>query len=280
MIGFVTDSSSQLSPGLARAWGVAVVPITVTVDGADFLEGVDLTTAQFWDRFAGAESLPDISTSQPSPGAFAAAYQALADAGATAVVSVHVGSEVSGTVNAARLATELVDVSVVIVDSGTASFGVSACLRRAIDAVHSGADAHAAAEAARSLTPAIGTSFILQGLDFARRGGRFVESLPDDAEDVVVLAGYGTALDVVGSARTAEDLVEAMAAPFLANPTPVHAAVGLADPAMEPLTERLEQRLRSSDVVLDVVRYQVTPSIASHTGPGTAGGFWWPAAAD
>ena len=123
----------------------------------------------------------------------------------------------------------------------------------------------------------VGTSFILQGLEFARAGGRFTTTLAADAAEVVVLAGHGTELDVVGASRDLDELVDVIVAPFLAGGVPVRAAVGLADSATVPITERIEARLAASELVVDLVRYRVGPSIAAHTGPGTAGGFWWPA---
>lgn len=276
MIGFVTDSASQIPATLAADLGVAVVPVTVTIDGVDHREGVDLSADDFWSRLDGSD-LPDVSTSQPSPGEIAAVYERLIEAGATEIVSVHVGADLSGTVNAARLAAEQVDAVVHVVDSGTASFGVTACLWQAVDAVRAGADAAGAAVLAAEIAPAIGTSFILQGLDFARAGGRFDLALPDDADDVIVLAGHGTALDIVGSGRDIDSLCDQIVAPFLAGGGPIRASVALADDATLPITERIERRLRASELVVDLVRYRVGPSIAAHTGPGTAGGFWWPA---
>ncbi|MEM8709251.1 MAG: DegV family protein, partial [Actinomycetota bacterium] len=190
---------------------------------------------------------------------------------------VHVGSDVSGTVNAAHLAAELVSVPVHVVDSGTASFGVAACLWQAALHVEQGGDAAGAAVAAKTMAARIGTSFILQGLDFAQAGGRFTTMLPDEADEVMVLAGYGTDLQLAGTSRDLDELADLIVAPFLADGVPVRAAVGLADPATLPITERIEQRLRASELVVDLVRYRVGPSIAAHTGPGTAGGFWWPA---
>ena len=43
MIGLVTDSASQIPPSLASRLGVQVVPITVTIDGIESREGVDLS---------------------------------------------------------------------------------------------------------------------------------------------------------------------------------------------------------------------------------------------
>ena len=140
MIGFVTDSASQIPAPLAADLGVIVVPVIVTLDGVDHREGVDLTAEDFWARLDGPE-LPAVSTSQPSPGAFLDAYGDAVAAGATEIVSVHVGADVSGTVNAARLAADETSVPVHVVDSGTASFGVTACLWRAADALTAGASA-------------------------------------------------------------------------------------------------------------------------------------------
>ena len=46
MIGICTDSNSQLPESLAQRYAVEVVPITVTVDGHEYLEGVDLDADQ------------------------------------------------------------------------------------------------------------------------------------------------------------------------------------------------------------------------------------------
>ena len=45
MIGIVTDSNAQLPAELAERYGVEIVPLTVTVDGQEPLEGVDLGVA-------------------------------------------------------------------------------------------------------------------------------------------------------------------------------------------------------------------------------------------
>ncbi len=275
MIALVTDSASQIPLSLADRFGVSVVPVTVTIDGQDHREGVDLSADDFWSRCEGGE-LPEVSTSQPSPGEFVAAYEAAAAAGASSVVSVHVGAEVSGTVNSAVLAAALVGVEVHVVDSGTASFGVSCCVWEAAASIEQGATAAEAAARASAVAPLVGTSFILQALDFARQGGRFDTRLPDDSDGVVVLAGLGTDLEVIGSGRSVDDLCDQVAAPFVADGVPIRAGVCLADPGTLPFTEGIEARLRASDLVVDLVRYRVGPSIAAHTGPGTAGGFWWP----
>src|SRR5205823_5608745 len=109
-----------------------VVPLRVTVDGVTYLEGVDLDADEFYARFEAGT--PEVATSQPSPGQFEVAYDQLVAAGADEILSVHIGSSISGTVNAARLAAAEVAIPVRIVDTGTASFGVALCVWAAAEA--------------------------------------------------------------------------------------------------------------------------------------------------
>ena len=275
MIALVTDSSSQIPADLADRLGVEVVPVTVSIDGVDHREGIDLDADGFWARFGG-EDLPEVSTSQPSPGEIAAVYRRLADAGATEIVSVHVGGAHSGTLNAARLAANSVDVAVHLVDTGTASFGITCCVWEAAAALAAGASAEAAADRARATAPTIGTTFIIQALDFARRGGRLATRLESDHDGVMVLGGVGGAIDLLATGRSVDELCDLMVAPFVADGVPIRAGVSLADPATAVFTEGIEARLRVDPRCVDLVRYRVGPSIAAHTGPGTAGGFWYP----
>jgi hypothetical protein len=54
--------------------------------------------------------------------------------------------------------------------------------------------------------------------------------------------------------------------------------VCIADRTAEPFWVAMEARLRVEPQVVDLVRYRVGPSVGAHTGPGTAGGFWYPVA--
>src|SRR5690348_10935696 len=143
MIGLVTDSNAQLPIGLSRRLGVRVVPLTVVLDGRARKEGVDLPLDEFYAAFAAGTS---VSTAAPSPGDFLAVYEAAAAAGVSAVVSVHVGSELSGTLNAARLAAARSAIPIELVDTGTASFPIAACVWSAADALAAGADSAEAAQ--------------------------------------------------------------------------------------------------------------------------------------
>lgn len=121
----------------------------------------------------------------------------------------------------------------------------------------------------------MGAVFIVQALEFALAGGRFTFELPAAADGVAVLAGHGPDIDVVATARTVDELCDVMAERMLSEAGGLRIGVCLADPATLPFTEGIEERLRASGRSVELVRYRVGPSIAAHTGPGTAGGYWY-----
>ncbi|MGQ0745082.1 MAG: DegV family protein [Acidimicrobiales bacterium] len=170
MIALVTDSNAQLTPALLERLGVRVVPLTITIDGVSFTEGVDLDADGFFAHLAAGAG--QVATSQPSPGQFALAYREAATAGASAILSVHIGSTLSGTVNSARLAADSSPVPVRIVDTGTASFAVAFGVWEAAEARAAGADLEQAAEAAEAAASSVGNVFVVAGLELACSGGR------------------------------------------------------------------------------------------------------------
>ena len=277
MIGLVTDSNSQLPAELAERYGVEIVPLTVTVDGVAHLEGVDLDADGFYERFADGR-VPEVSTSQPSPGQFADVYRRLADAGATEILSIHIGSEISGTLNSARLAAQGSAVPVRLVDTGTASFGVACCVWEAAEALARGATVEEAAQVAEQLAATVGNVFTVRALDLARAGGRLAAGVDAGTGDAIpVLSLVGGAITVVGTAATMAEAADVMADRVTAAGTRLRVAVGVADADAAPLVGALEDRLRGHEQVLEMVRYRVGPSVGVHSGPGTAGAFFYPA---
>ncbi len=273
----VTDSNAQLPAELAERYGVEVVPLTVTVDGTEYLEGVDLDADAFYARFEGAR--PAVSTAQPSPGRFAAAYEAVAERGATEILSVHIGSSVSGTVNSARLAARVSPVPVRIVDTGTASFAVSLCVWAGADAVAAGATLEEAAAAAERAGATVGNVFVVGALDVARAGGRLagdVGATEAPAAAIPVLTLTGGVMQQVERCRDLDEAADVMAG-FVRRAGPaLRVGVGLSDAGTLPLVTALEHRLGDAPEVRELVRYRIGPSVGAHTGPGTVGTMFAP----
>jgi DegV family protein with EDD domain len=203
VIGLLTDSNAQLPPELASERAVEVIPLTVLIDGRTHLEGVDLKHDDFYSALAdGAE----VSTSQASPGEFVEHHERLERAGVADIVSIHVGGELSGTLNSARLASEMVTAKVHLVDSAQTSFGLGWCVLAAADARDAGGDVDAMVTAALGRGRLIKNVFVMGGLELARASGRMEldethESAFDGGDEVPVMAFADGALNVLGSGR-------------------------------------------------------------------------------
>jgi DegV family protein with EDD domain len=277
VIGLVTDSNSQITADLVQRFDVEVVPLTVTIDGVDHLEGAGLDADGFYARFVGGVH-PTITTSQPSPGRLAEAYERLADRGCTDVVSIHLAEAMSGTVTSATLAARSVDVPVHVIDTGSASFGVAVCVWAAGVAVARGAAPDDIRRRVAKLVPRIGTAFMVGVPLLIERGGRAqgVDVGDDGGDGVPVLAMSGGELSVLERVTTTEDAVDVMSTYAAGWGAGVTVAIGVADAPSRPLSDRLAAALRGLDSVDDVVEYRIGPSVGAHTGPGTFGLFVFP----
>lgn len=117
----VTDSGTDvsLSPEELKALAIHVVPLSVTLEGRTYREGVDIQNEDFYPLLEASEELP--TTSQPPAGAFAELYRELAQTDPE-ILSIHISSGLSGTANAARSAAAMVpEAHVTVVDTKTLS---------------------------------------------------------------------------------------------------------------------------------------------------------------
>jgi DegV family protein with EDD domain len=279
MIGLCVDSNSQLPASLAERFGIVVVPLTVTIDGVDHLEGVDLTGADFYAAWNGGRT-PIITTSQPSPGQFVAAYQQLVDRGATEILSIHVADAMSGTLNSARLAVHSTPVPVRLVDSRTASFGISCCVWAAATAIEAGATIEAAASVAGARSAALGSSFIVGVPQLTERSGRARGAGVEAAamSGIPVLSMAGSDIAVLDTVVTVDAAVAAMTEYALgwtpSSPDGLRVAIGTSDVSSGAVSAALTDALRGHPALAEApVQYTIGPSVGAHTGPGTSGLF-------
>ena len=278
MIRICVDSNSQLPQSLATRFGIGVVPLPVTVNGVEFREGVDLDPSRFYD-FWSDDRVPDVQTSQPSPGDFVVGYEQLIDEGATEILSIHIAEAMSGTLNSARLAAEQVSVPVRHVDSGIASFGISCCAWAAAEAIAEGADIEAAATIAEERAAHLGTCFVMGVPMLTERSGRAPGAgIAEAAEQgIPILAMSQGRIEVLATVDSPHQAVEGMVdyalgwTPSLAGGLRI--AIGTSDDSSAPMSRALTELLDQHGDVADVVQYRIGPSVGAHTGPGTSGLF-------
>jgi DegV family protein with EDD domain len=165
-VAVVTDSTSDLPEGLAERHRITVVPLQVATCR------VEVGSAEVAQALS---AMQPVTTSRPSPVTFAETFRRLAGAGAGAIVSIHLSGELSGTVDAARVAAREVaadGVPVEVVDSRSLGLGLGFAALAVARAVAAGKGAQGSAEAGARCAYASSAWLYVDTLEYLRRGGR------------------------------------------------------------------------------------------------------------
>ncbi len=168
-VAVVTDSTAYMPAEMIEEYGLTVVPLQVVIGGRSLAEGVEVTSEEVADAL---RAWRPVTTSRPAPQSFADTYRRL---GVPEIVSVHLSADLSGTVDAARVAARQVaddGVHVVVVDSRSLGMGLGLTAAAAARAVREGAGAEEAARAARRFALDVSIWLYVDTLEYLRRGGR------------------------------------------------------------------------------------------------------------
>jgi len=172
LMEIVTDSGVDLSldPSQQAALGIHVVPLVVSLEGKSYREGVDLTAPEFYPRLIASAELP--TTSQPSPGDFAAVYRDLARKDPD-ILSIHMSSGLSGTFNAAQEGAKLVpEARVTHLDTKTLSVASGWQVEAAARAARAGWPLDRIQALLRTIGQATDSIYTLDELKYLIHGGR------------------------------------------------------------------------------------------------------------
>ena len=170
-IRIVTDSSCDLPTDLVQQYGITVLPCYVVVDDQTFKDGLEIQADEFYRRLQADGRTP--TTAQPTPSDFYEVYSDLIDQG-DQIISIHVSSKLSGTLNSAEQAkTSLDDSSAVeIIDSRLASIPLGLVVLDAAVLASEEQDLHEVAAKIRQTLGLHHGLFALDTLEYLHKGGR------------------------------------------------------------------------------------------------------------
>jgi DegV family protein with EDD domain len=272
-VAVVTDSTAYLPAGVADRLSIRVVPLQVILGGRSGAEGSEVTPAAVATALA---AWVPVSTSRPTPAEFAAVYREALAGGASAVVSLHLSRELSGTWDSARLAADEVDSTLVrVVDSRSAAMGLGFAVLAAAEAAADGGSPEQVYSAAVGTAERTTTLFYVDTLEHLRRGGRIgaAQALLGTALSMKpilhVREGRIVPLEKVRTMSKGIARLEALAV--------AAAGDGRADVAVQHLAaaERagvLADRLRSRLPQIDqFYTSEIGAVVGAHVGPGVLG---------
>jgi DegV family protein with EDD domain len=276
-VALVTDSTAYLPPDTLARLDIHVVPLYVVFGAERTVPEVEITDyPAFFEELRRAETLP--STSQPSVGDFTSVYEPLLAAGRE-VVSVHISGGLSGTPEAARQAKEALERDgkggerIEVIDSTTAAGGLGFMVLAAAKAAGEGKSAAEVAEHVRRARADLKLWFVIDTLEFLKRGGRIgaasawigstlkvkpILTVENEMTPVERVRTSGRALErMVDYARQRKDSgADAWSAQHINAPD-----------ALEELIDRCSEVYGRPPTIIS----EIGPVLSAHTGPGLLG---------
>ncbi len=265
----VTDSTADLPEEWRTRYGIAVVPLKVIFENETFRDRVDITDDEFFRRLGTATKLP--TTSAPSPGEFADVYRKLAE-DHDGCISIHLGAQLSATVQAAQIGAGSVEgFRVKVIDSETVTMPIAFLCKVAAESE----TLEEATAAVEERVPKCRVLALLDTLRYLEMGGRLSRAQ----------AMIGTMLDLkplllvadreikpVERVRTRSRAITRMVE-FLRAELPVeHVAVVHAQAPEEAETIAAGLRLELPDQ--EIVIGEIGAVLGTHTGPRALGAVY------
>jgi len=267
-VAIVTDSVADLPPQVAEEFGITVVPLVVRFGTDLYRDSLDLSPDQFYEKLRTNKTLP--ATSVPPPGAFADAYNKLAEK-TSEIAVISLTSKLSATYEVALQAVGLMKrrCRVEVLDSQWAVMAQGFITIAAAKAAQSGASLHEVLNAARHTIQRVDMYAAFDTLEYLERGGRigkaqaFLGSLLKVNPIIGMKDGEVHPLARERSRAKALDHLYNLVARF-SN------VEGLAVEYATDLDEanRLVQRLHSKYPQVPIYLSRTSPVIGTHTGPG------------
>ena len=146
-----------------------ILPLKTMIDGVEYLDGVAITTEEFYEKLETCKELP--TTSQISPAEFEDALRPIVESGEEAVI-ITLAGKLSGTAQSAAIAAAEVGGNVWVVDSGNVTIGQNILLRYAVRLRDQGLTGREIAEELERVKSRICLLARVDTLEYLVRGGR------------------------------------------------------------------------------------------------------------
>lgn len=272
-VAVATDSTANIPDEFVDDLNIHVIPQCLNWEGETFLDGIDITPSEFYQRLGQAKELP--TTSQPSAGEFHEFFGKLADEN-QAIIGVFISEHLSGTIDSALTAADMMpDFPIEIIDSQSASMGLGFLAMAVARALKEGSTYKEAAQLARELIPFTHAIFVVDTLEYLHRGGRIggaqrlLGSLLSMKPLLHLEEGRIEPLARIRTKRKAvEKLLDVVAADTEGKGN-LHASVIHA--AAPEDAERFKQQVIERLDPVELIITELSPVVGTHTGPGLVG---------
>lgn len=128
-IAWVVDSTAYVNSLLKNHPDVYEIPLNIHFGQQQFVDGVDLTSEQLYERIRNGTE--PVKTSQPSAGEFSEIYTKLSKE-YESIIAIHVSKSLSGTISSSVSGAEIAEVQMECVDSLSLSAGITGLVEKGL----------------------------------------------------------------------------------------------------------------------------------------------------
>ena len=267
MVRVVTDSCSDITPGLAKELGITVVPLYVQFGSETYRDNVDLSTEEFYQKLKTSEIHPTTATA--SPAHFDQIFTKLAEE-TKEIVAITLSEKFSAIYATALQGKAMVkkDCRIEVIDSQAGAGAQMLLVIAAAKMAQSGASLEQVVESVRRAIPRVHIRMTFDTLEYLRRGGRVgkAQAFLGGLLKVNPVLGIrdGAAFPIArcrNRAQAMDFLVD-----FVKGFSRIE-AVAIEDATTPEELELLAQRLKDLVPAERTYRSKVSPVVGTHVGP-------------
>ena len=272
-VAILTDSTAYLPEETLNQYHITVIPLSIIWGEQVYRDGVDIQPGEFYQRLSTSKVMP--TTSQITVGAMQSAFQSLLDQGYD-VLGIFLSSKFSGTIQSALQARETMNSAadkIAIVDSLSTTMAMGWPVLTAARAAQAGESLSACQKVAENARDHSGVLFVVETLEFLRRGGRIggAQALLGTVLNIKpVLQMHEGQIEPVEKIRTKQKAIQRvveLAVERVGGRTPIRLAATHANSEADAAS-----LLEAAKMQLDPIETlccPLSPVIGAHAGPGT-----------
>jgi DegV family protein with EDD domain len=272
-VAIVSDSTAYLPQEWVEKYNIKIAPSVVIWDGEEFRDWYDMKADAFFSRLATSSTIP--TTSQPSPAAFKSIYEELL-ADNYDILGIHISHKLSGTFASAEQARQMFpDENIENIDTLSASMGEGWPLLMAVRAIQASKSLAECRQIVEEACKYTGILLTVETLEFLHRGGRIGGAsrlLGTALKMKPVMEVIDGRIEPVENVRTRKKSLTRLVELFvdrISDKKPVYLAALHANARED--AEYLMELCAAEVEVKETVVTDVSPTVGTHTGPGTVG---------
>lgn len=274
-IALITDSTCDIPKAWIEEFDITVVPLTIIFGQQQYLDGIDLTPAAFYERLSRNTHHP--STSQPTPQQFHTAYCRALENGAEAVIVLTISRAMSGTCESARQAAEGFQIPVHVIDGQNNSMGLGWQVIAAARARAAGGGVEEMLAAAERVRERMVYYVALDTIEYLDKGGRIADAARFlnsflKIKPLIYVKPESGAVGASLPARTRKTSLQGLYKEFFKHFRPgqsLHLTVvhNDAEEEAEAVAEQIRQDYAPKELIVTIT----SPVLGAHTGPKAVG---------